>query len=209
MLRLAVSIGRGFLKQNTADARATACRKFIDILEPDQRTVEYLSENLEVIKQRFMNLNKDVTGATVDEYARRVRLVIEDFTEWKADRGGWERRTAAKQSARPAGDGEKKPRAAKAEKPKAQEPASAASAEASSTSDPATRTVEIPLRKGVEAKLTLPREDFTMADVNTMADVKKIAWAMLSYASDFDPEVSPRETFPMLERRGEFRDSAQ
>src|SRR4051794_27004779 len=99
---------KGFLNPNTVGARLTASRKFIDILDPEQKTVEYLSENLDVIKARFMNLNKDVAGATVDEYARRVKLVIDDFTEWKVDRGGWEKRNAAKQSARPASDSEKK-----------------------------------------------------------------------------------------------------
>jgi hypothetical protein len=188
---------KGFLNPNTVGARATACRKFIDILEPEQRNVEYLTDNLDVVKGRFMHLNKDVAGATVDEYARRVKLVVDDFVAWKADRAGWEKKNAAKQASRPASDGEKKA------KPKADktETASTSKPDISATIDPSMRTVEVPLRKGVEAKLTIPREDFTMADA------MKIAWAMVAYTSDFDPEVSPRNPFPMLGKGSDYRDA--
>ena len=110
---------QGFLNDNTAVARRTACKKLFDILDPEQRTVEYVRDNLPVIKTRFSNLNKEVRGGTVDEYARRVQLVIDEFTKWKADRAAWEREQASKQNARPAGDGERKSKP-KAEKAKPQ-----------------------------------------------------------------------------------------
>lgn len=189
---------KGFLNPNTSGARLTACRKFIDILDPEQRTVEYLSENLDVIKQRFMNLNTDVAGATVDEYARRVKLVIDDFTEWKADRGGWERKNAAKQNSRSSGDGEKKAKP-KAEKSKAESAPASIPAASSIHVDRSLRTVEFPLRSG-DAKVTFPRD-------LTMADVKKIAWGLMPYAADFDPEVSARDPFPALGQQRDLRDT--
>jgi hypothetical protein len=67
-----------------------------------------------------------------------------------------------------------------------------AKAEPSIRIDPATRTITIPLRNG-DATITIPREFVT-------GDVKRLAWALLPYATDFDPEVSPRETFRQLER---------
>jgi hypothetical protein len=122
-----------------------------------------------------------------------VKLVIEDFTQWKADRAGWERAQAAKQAGRAAGDVEKKA------KPKAEKSKDAAPAgDAGIKVDPTMRTVEIPLRAG-DAKVIIPR-DFTVADA------RKIAWALLAYATDFDPEVSARDPFPMLANRGELRD---
>lgn len=194
---LGIAASKGFLNDNTVQARRTACNKFFDILDEDQKSVEYVRENLDVIKARFSNLNKEVAGTTVDEYARRVTLVLNDFTAWKEDRAGWEKSVSAKQSARPAGDGEKKTRAPKADKAKAPPPQGNGAAHTANTasfnSDVAMRTVEFPLRKGVDVKVSLPRDGITMAEL------KKLAWFLLPYAADFDPEVSPRETFPMLE----------
>src|SRR5688500_16988875 len=102
---LGIAGDKGFLNDNTVVARRTACNKILDLLEPDHKNVEYVRDNLDVIKSRFSNLNKDVRGNTVDEYARRVQLVLNDFTAWKEDRAAWERSVSAKQNARPAGDG--------------------------------------------------------------------------------------------------------
>lgn len=190
---LTIAGDKGFLNDNTVVARRTACNKFFDILEPDQKTVEYVRDNLDVVKSRFSNLNKDVRGNTVDEYARRVRLVLDDFTAWKTDRSAWERDVSSRQAARPAGDGEKKPRAKADKKAQPQEQIQPNPGNTFSN-DTAMRTVEFPLRKGVDVKISLPRDGITMAEL------KKLAWFLLPYASDFDPEVSPRETFPMLER---------
>jgi hypothetical protein len=185
---------RGSWNDNTIQARRTACNKFFDILEESEKNVEYVLENLDVIKARYMNLNKDAAGATVDEYGRRVKLVLDSFLEWKADRSGWEKRNAAKQNGRPA-DPEKKAKA-KAERKAEPTPAQNNGAGANFTADPAMRTIEFPLRNG-DAKITIPR-DFTMADV------KKIAWGLMTYASDFDPEVSTRESFPLLAQRNDI-----
>lgn len=195
---LGIVATRGTWNDNTVQARRTACNKFFDILDANEKTVEYVRDNLDVIKGRYMNLNKEVAGTTVDEYGRRVKLVIDEFIEWKADRSAWEKKHAAKQTARPAGE-EKKARAPKTEK--AKEPEQPRSNGASSASDPSMRTVEIPLRNG-EAKITIPR-DFSMSDV------KRLAWGLMTFASDFDPEVSTRDPFPMLgqQRAGEYRDA--
>jgi len=194
---LGIVASRGTWNDNTVQARRTACNKFFDILDEGEKNVEYVRDNLDVIKARYMNLNKNAAGATVDEYGRRVKLVLEEFAEWKADRSAWEKKHASKQSTRAADDGEKKAKP-RAEKPKAQEPASTSTAGAS-TADPSMRTIEIPLRNG-DATLTIPRE-------LTMADVKKIAWGLMTYATDFDPEVSPRDPFPMLAQRSDARDT--
>lgn len=195
---LGIAGDKGFLNDNTVVARRTACNKFFDILEPDQKTVEYVRDNLDVVKARFSNLNKDVRGNTVDEYARRVKLVLDDFTAWKTDRSAWEREVSARQSSRPAADGQRKAKSKpKAEKAKVQETPRASNAAADggiTGGDTVMRLVEFPLRRDVDVKISLPRDGITMAEL------KKLAWFLLPYASDFDPEVSARDTFHMLER---------
>jgi hypothetical protein len=180
---LKIAADKGFLNENTVGARRTACNKFFDILEAGQKNVEYVLANLDIIKSRFSNLNKDVAGTTVDEYARRVQLVLNDFAAWKADRAGWERGVAAKQNGRPGGEGEKKARAPKAEK--------AAPAEAPK-GNPAERVVTFPLRKDFEFKTALPRDGITMLEL------RKVLWFLLPYTTDFDVSVSPRDALYQL-----------
>ncbi|HUB97144.1 MAG TPA: hypothetical protein VL993_14575 [Stellaceae bacterium] len=179
---------KGFVNENTVSARRTACNKFFDILEPGDKTVEYVRGNLDVVKARFANLNKDVRGNTVDEYARRVQIVLNDFTEWKTDRAGWERKVSSRQSARPTGDGDKVVRI-KADKAKTQNGASQTGA-----GNPDTRVVTFPIRPDFELQVTLPRNGITVQEL------KKLVYFLIPYATDWEPSESPRNVFPMLER---------
>lgn len=190
---LGIAASKGFLNNNTVQSRLTACDKFFDILDPDQKNVEYVRDNLDVIKSRFSNLNKDVAGTTVDEYGRRVKLVLDDFAAWKDDCAGWERSVSAKQAARSAGDNEKKAKPKAEKKAQQTENLGQATNNRDFADDATMRVLEFPLRKDVEVKISLPRDGITMAEL------KKIAWFLLPYATDFDPGVSPRETFTMLE----------
>jgi hypothetical protein len=178
---LSIASNKGFINDNTAYARRTACKKFFDILDPDQKTVEYVGAHLDVIKARFSNLNKDVAGATVEEYARRVQLVINDFTAWKQDRAGWEKSVSAKQSARPAADAEKKPRTSRVEKVKET---------VSNDIDAATRVVSFPLRKDLDVSVTLPRDGITSQEL------QRLGLFLLPYVSDFNMTSSGKVIFP-------------
>ncbi len=194
---LGIAAAKGFLNDNTVVARRTACNKFFDILDPDQRTVEYVRDNLDVIKARFSNLNKDVRGNTVEEYARRVHLVINDFSAWKSDRAGWERDVSSRQSARPASDGDKKPKP-KADRPKV-EAENKSTSQSSSASNPDTREVTFPIRPGFDLQVSLPRAGLTVQEL------KKLVYFLLPYASDWEPSETPRSVFPMLEREDSHR----
>lgn len=193
---LGIAASKGFLNDNTVNARRTACNKFFDILDEDQKNVEYVGNHLDVIKARFSNLNKEVAGTTVDEYARRVQLVLNDFTAWKEDRSAWERNVSAKQSARPAGDGEKKVRAPKADKAKAPPPQGNGAAHTGNTANhtnPDSRVVSFPIRPDFDLQVTLPRSGLTVPEL------KKLVYFLLPYTSDWEPTQSPRSVFPMLE----------
>jgi hypothetical protein len=127
--------------------------KFFDILEPDKKNVEYVKDNLEIIKTRFTNLYKDVRGNTVEEYGRRVALVINEFIAWKTDRVAWERDVSARQNSRPTNDGERKA------KPKAE--AKSSTENATPRQDPPspdTRVVNFPIRPDFELQVKLPRD---------------------------------------------------
>src|SRR5437667_1856429 len=184
---LDVATNKNFFNDNTVQSRRVACNKFFEILDEDQKTVEYVRDNLDVIKTRFTNRYKDVRGNTVDSYANRVLLVLKDFLAWKADRSAWERDVAARQSARTtAADGEKRTRTDK--------PKPAATRAPATEDDPDARVVTVPLPSGFEVTIKLPRE-------LSVADLRRVLWALLPYAGDWDPSVSPLQTFPQLEDR--------
>ena len=182
---------KGFWNDNTVQARRTACKKFFDILDEDQKNVEYVRDNLDVIKSRYMNLNKDAAGTTVDEYGRRVKLVMDEFTEWKVDRSAWEKKNAAKQ-ARPAGDGQRKPKAEKLNSQAAAAPNGANGANHEEPK-PATRTVSFPIRPDFDLSVTLPRDGIRVDEL------KRLLYFLLPYAQDWEPTQSPRSVFNMLE----------
>lgn len=190
---LGIAASKGFLNDNTVQARRTACNKLFDILDPDQKTVEYIRENLDVVKARFSNLNKDVAGATIDEYARRVRLVLEDFTAWKADRSGWERNVSAKQNTRPSGDNDKRARTSKTKSEKVKPSAAVSGATDVNQAPSQTRVVSFPIRPNFDLSVTLPREGLKVEEL------KRLVYFLLPYAQDWAPTEAPQTVFPMLE----------
>ncbi len=183
---------KGLLKPNTAQGRRTACSKLFTVLEDDERTVEYVSGNLEIIRTKFQNLNKEVLGSTIDEYVRRVAIVVADFTKWTEDRAAWEREIAAKGTKANGEGNEKRERASKQ---KAVKVVAAATAD-----NPEARTVKIQLRSGFEVSVTLPRQ-------LTMADLRHIGWALTPYAEDWSERAPQQHGMfqPQLDDAGELR----
>jgi hypothetical protein len=184
---LEIAKKKNFFNANTIEARRIAFNKFLEILDEDQQTVEYLRDHFDVVEARFTNRHPEMRGSSVDQYANRVQRVLKDFVAWKTDRSAWERDLAARQSVRTtASDSEKK--RTRVEKPKLAATASAAPTEDDSTA----RVVKIPLPSGFEVMIKLPRD-------LTTADLKRVLWGLLPYASDWDPSAqSPRQVFPQL-----------
>lgn len=188
---LTIAAQKGFLNDNTTYARKTACKKFFDILEPGQKTVEYVRDNLDVIKARFMNLHKNINGNTVEEYARRIKLVLDDFTSWKKDRAAWEKSISARQNSRPINEGEKKARSQKTEATKKQSDDSKHTAAQETRLN--TRVVKFPIRPDFEVSIEIPSEGLTTSEL------KKLLYFLLPYAQDWEPSQSPKSVFPMLD----------
>jgi len=169
---------KNILNDNTVQARRTACNKLFELLEPNERTVEHVREHLDSLKSRFSNKYRDINGATVEEYGRRVRQVLDDYTGWSTDRAAWERSIAAKQSAKPARDEERKPRA---EKPKPSANGSGASNSSSTT------TASFPFSGGRRVKIELPAEGLSMIEI------KRLGFFLLPYANDWSPDAMPAQ----------------
>jgi hypothetical protein len=166
---LTTTAKQGYLNENTALGRRTACVKLFAVLEQDQQSVAYVIDNMEGIKKRFQNLNKDVRGGTVDEYARRVLFAVNDYLKWKADRGAWEREAGSR--GKPAGDGEKKAKAPKVEKQVA---------EAAPVVSATTRLVAIPIRSDFDVSMVIPKDI-------TIHEVRKIAYVLAGMVVNHDP----------------------
>lgn len=158
------------------------------MLDPDQRTIAYVRDNLSTIATRFQNLNREVRGGTVEEYARRVQLVLDGFALWSTNKAEWERTQGAKgaKSTTSSEGTEKKPRATRSEKPRA-------SAQEESAD---VRNVTFPLRPDFDLTIGLPRDGLTVAEL------KKLAYFLLPYTKDWEPNGSPQQVFSMLERTG-------
>lgn len=187
---LTIAAEKGFLNDNTVFARKTACKKFFDILEPGQKTVEYVRDNLDVIKARFLNLHKNINGNTVEEYARRIKLVLNDFTSWKKDRAAWEKSISARQNSRPTNEGEKKG-SQKTENAKKQSQNSEHTTAQQAKQN--TRIVKFPIRPDFEVSIEIPAEGLTTTEL------KKLLYFLLPYAKDWEPSQSPKSVFPMLD----------
>jgi hypothetical protein len=183
---LEIAEKKGNFNTNTAQSRRTACSKIFSVLDDDQRTVEYVRDNLDVIKARFQNLNKEVSGQTVEIYISRVRLSLDDFAQWGADRAQWERDSASK-ATRSASTEKKVPPKKTAERN------GAAEAPADDM-----RTVKFPLNAGGDVSVSFPR------DALTSADIRRLAWGLAAYATDSNFESSSvRSPFPVLDAGGE------
>lgn len=174
---------QGFINDNTGIGRKTACAKLFSVREPEQQTVAYVRENIEAIKTRFQNLNKDVRGGTVDEYARRALFAVNDYMKWMADRGAWEREAGSRGGSK--SDGDKKAKGAKAAN-KAQVKAAAV------TANDNTRIVTIPIRPGFEITIVVPKD-------LKIGEVRRLAYVLAGYASDFDPMNPGRSIQALLD----------
>ena len=81
--------------------------------------------------------------------------------------------------------GDEPEKRARPEKPKAAATASRLE------DDPDARVVKIPLPLGFEVEIKVPRN-------LTVADLRRMLCGLLPYASDWDPNESPRQTFLQL-----------
>jgi hypothetical protein len=197
---LRIANDKGFLNSFTIQSRITGCNKLFAILDDDQKNVEYVDENIDLIKTRFSNLHKDVRGNTVDQYAQRVRLVINDFLAWKQDRSAWERAVSAKQTDRQVSA---KDKPSSKDKPKKKEAPTERQEECSATingaaNNKAGNTYSFPIRKDFSLSITLP------PDGVTLSELKRLGLFLLPYISDWEEKTDPNGLFfPLVKPQSE------
>jgi hypothetical protein len=177
---------QGFMNANTSGARKIAVSRLAEVLEEENRTCDYFLNHTDIVKHRFINLNDKTTGSTAEVYVKRAVLAINDFLAWKADKAAWEKMAASKGAK--SDSGEKK---AKVEK----QPKLIAEAIPLAKVPEGMQEVKIPIRPGVQTKHHIP-EDLKLAEV------RRIAYVLAGYASDFDPMMGPKEVFKQLEEGG-------
>jgi len=164
---------QGFMNSNTAGSRKIAVSRLAEVLEPDNRTCEYVLNNLDIVKHRFQNLNDKMTGATVDVYAKRAVLAINDYLSWKKDRLAWEKGAANKGTK--SNDGEKKAKPAKVEKQVETAPAAVVNSN--------TRLVAVPIRADFDVSMVIPKDI-------TINEVRKIAYVLAGMVANYDPTIA-------------------
>jgi hypothetical protein len=184
---LDIVTGQGFMNANTSGARKIAIGRLGEVLEEENRTCEYFLNHTDIVKHRFINLNDKTTGSTAEIYVKRAVLAVNDLLAWKADRAAWEKQAASKGTK--SDNGEKK---AKVEK---QPKLIAETIQLTAKVPDGMQEVKIPIRPGVQTKHFVP-EDLKLAEV------RRIAYILAGYASDFDPMMGPKEVFKQLEEGG-------
>jgi hypothetical protein len=164
---------QGFWTRANAQNRRTALSSLAEILVEDDQTVEYMDDNMDTIRTRFMNLNPKMRGESVETYVSRARSTLSEFKHWREDRPGWERNVSARPAR--AADTDKPKRAAKAEEIKVPP--------AAQPSDDG-RDVGFPLSSGFEFRANLPRAGLTVEDL------RRIGMFLAAYTKDWTPPAS-------------------
>lgn len=158
------------LALNSINAMSNAVAAVDAELQSEEKTVEFVLENREVIKRRLQNSNKNITGETIEVYLKRTFTALNHFLGWSADRAAWEKKVAARGIVKPIRKGRDQRSEDFSSKPQEKEPIGSRN------------NIEVPTGEGSFFKIQMPENFF-------MGDVVRVAWTLAAYAQDFDPEI--------------------
>jgi len=91
-------IKKAILNDHGVHCRTTACKNLFSVLNDDEKSADYVLDNLDIVVNRFRNKNNTVKPATVKVYKSRVKSSLEDFLSWSRDPIAWERSINEKES---------------------------------------------------------------------------------------------------------------
>jgi hypothetical protein len=170
---------RGIYQPTSARLRATAIEQITSILAEDERSdPQWVLENLDDLTARWATKN-NANGDTAQTYKSRAKGALEDFFRYQQNPLGFKPRVKVVSSV-PAKKGERKPtKEASAEVP-AVAPPPAAAAAAPQPGAPMDRSYPLD-GQGAEFMFRLPSRGLTVRDV------QRIAWHLVTMATDFDP----------------------
>ncbi len=168
---------KGIVAQNTAGSWSGALAGVTSVLEGDEKSVEFVLENADIIRNRLQNQSTDVSGATIGIYIQRSQLALRNFIEWKQDRAAWERKQASKVRT------EKSESKAKKDQPSAKSKEQTEDQSAATSSFSASkRVLPIPIGTGETFDIALPQN-------YRVDDLIRVMWGLAIYAEDFDPKT--------------------
>lgn len=166
---------RGLYNRKTARFRSTALKELVKRLgEEEPKTARWLLENIADVAKRWGTFN-DANPATIKAYESRARTALADFLAFQQDPAqfkGRRREPGASRPKPPAPRAEAK-QTANTEPPPEEVPPKAEPA----TAPPTFRSFPISTGEFV----------FQLPPGSTVRDIRKIAFHLLAFATDFDP----------------------
>jgi hypothetical protein len=60
-------------------------------LESQEKTIGYLNQNLELVRERLKRTNTAISGSTIDTYINRAASALSYYLVWKNDQSRWEK----------------------------------------------------------------------------------------------------------------------
>ena len=151
---------KGLMNRNTAGGLRSACAGVLEVLGDDWEQTDISSTNVEDLLLRFQNLKKkDYRPEVLEVYKQRFRKAVASYLEYLANPGTWKPSTREKSAA-----------SQRAERPPKHQPSTPSVAAVATDHRMSSDEVEypFPLRPGVMARLTLPR-DLTKDDVTRLS----------------------------------------
>jgi hypothetical protein len=167
---------RGIFNTNTARLRTTAIEQFQTILAADEpRTVSYMLENVDTIANRWTT-KKNANPDTAAAYRSRAKIALDEFLQYQANPTAFKPKASIKGSN---GDAKKSTDDTKPSKKtaKLEEQVTIEPTRAPATAQPY-RSYPV---SGGDFSYRMPEKGLVVADV------QRIAFHLLTMASDFDP----------------------
>lgn len=183
---------KGQLPANTVRMRCTALDALTSILGPEEpREAKWLLDNVKDLAQRWATVN-NAAPDTAMTYQSRVRTALQGYLDYRANPTGFRpnRRSAAPRKDK-----------ANARRPSERSSANARvehtpTLESAENSSPLPRLLRTyPLGGGREFAFALPD------DGASVAEITRVAYHLLTLATDFDPtDTGQRKPFVMMRR---------
>ena len=174
---------RGTYQPTTARHRITALERLTSVLADDEpKDARYVLENIETICDRWTR-KENANPSTANTYLSRSRIALSDFFEYRNDPRGFKGR----------GKGTRGERAERAPKKEASgNGAAELNVAKSSESPPSSEVVRVADRDSLRTFPVAGGEFlYKLPEGATMADIRKIAFHLVTFATDFGEGEMP------------------
>lgn len=168
---------KGIVASNTVTGWSGALGAIESVLDDEEKTLDYILDNADVIRVRLQNQNHDISGETLNIYIQRSKRAIKAFRNWSDDRAAWEKEMASSKS-KPTGPN----KGNSSNKNKKEKLTKLSESSFSNSENSEKKIFPIPTGRGDTFDVALPKS-------YTMDDLPRVIWALAVYAEDFNPAV--------------------